>query len=379
MEKSVIINASNLNVGGGAQYAASIINEIVNSSSSSVSAIIVSSAVNQQVKIPKNWEGRVIEVPISPNRVMAFQSRKKIQEIIDAYSPDVFVTIFGPTYWRPKNVIHLVGFAQGWLIYDNSAALKLMPFWMALKRRLLNILQKKSFVRNSDYFFTETIDSANRLSEKFKVSPCKISVVENTASEYFRIKEMDDSKVIAKNIPREVGDVILLTVAVPYPHKNLSIINDLVRLLPCNYKFVVTVSSADYDRIFNRNDGRIINIGPVKNSECPSIYDQCDGVFLPSLIECFSCNYPEAFASKKIILTSKLGFATGVCKEAAFYFNPLDARDVASTIERAFLDSALMKEKIDIGFDILHQLPTPTERMEKLIAVALRCTISSVA
>ncbi|MFK2341775.1 glycosyltransferase [Bacteroides fragilis] len=72
----------------------------------------------------------------------------------------------------------------------------------------------------------------------------------------------------------------------------------------------------------------IVNLGIIDVSKCPQLYNECDALFLPTLLECFSANYVEAMKMRKPIVTSNLPFATNVCKNAALYFDPMNAHDI---------------------------------------------------
>ena len=56
-------------------------------------------------------------------------------------------------------------------------------------------------------------------------------------------------------------------------------------------------------------ENRIINVGPIKSAECPSLYSECDIMFFSTLLECFSASYAEAMIMKKPIITTDMGFA----------------------------------------------------------------------
>ena len=47
----------------------------------------------------------------------------------------------------------------------------------------------------------------------------------------------------------------------------------------------------------------LLAVGGVDIRECPSLYEQCDFMFLPTLLECFSASYAEAMKMRRPILT----------------------------------------------------------------------------
>ncbi|CEA00454.1 Glycosyl transferases group 1 [Jeotgalicoccus saudimassiliensis] len=62
-------------------------------------------------------------------------------------------------------------------------------------------------------------------------------------------------------------------------------------------------------------------------------YKSSDGVFLPTFLESFCLPYVEGISTKKNILTSDRPFAREICKEAGWYFDPLDAKSGIKVIK----------------------------------------------
>jgi glycosyltransferase involved in cell wall biosynthesis len=57
-------------------------------------------------------------------------------------------------------------------------------------------------------------------------------------------------------------------------------------------------------------------------------------MLLPSVLESFSANYPEAMISGVPIITTDLPFAQEIFGRAALYFKPLNSADAAEKILR---------------------------------------------
>src|SRR5690606_19619774 len=142
--------------------------------------------------------------------------------------------------------------------------------------------------------------------------------------------------------------------------------------LPAEYrnkiKFILTLEYDFYRTLmFDNYSDNIINLGPVKIEEGPSLYKECDAVFLPTLLECFSASYPEAMIMEKPILTSDLSFARSICGNAALYFNPVDPSDAAEKIIKIIDDIGLQKELIEKGKERVKVFPTPYERAKEYL------------
>ena len=154
------------------------------------------------------------------------------------------------------------------------------------------------------------------------------------------------------------------------PHKNIKIINKIIPLLNnINIKFILTIDENSYNTLFPDKPEQVINLGPVSHKSCPSLYDQCDIMFLPTLLEVFSASYPEAMKMQKPILTSNYSFAKDVCRDAAIYFNPLEPKDIAEKIKKIFSNKVLYQELIERGKKRLKEFETARTRAEKYITL----------
>ena len=131
--------------------------------------------------------------------------------------------------------------------------------------------------------------------------------------------------------PKKPGEFRFLTLSAWYGHKNLDLIPEIAGRLPKQLRkkvrFVVTLPEVDFRENFPEECRDIvINTGPVKPDEGPGLYKECDALFLPTLLECFSASYPEAMIMERPIVTTDMGFARSICGDAAFYFRPADPK-----------------------------------------------------
>jgi len=159
---------------------------------------------------------------------------------------------------------------------------------------------------------------------------------------------------------RSDDSIKLLLLSKYYPHKNLEVLLDLARLIrerkiPIQFSITIENDEAYEARILlqeikQQDAGDIIrNIGHVGLNNIANIYLGHDGLFLPTLLESFSGTYIEAMYFDKPIFTSNMDFALEICKDAAFYFNPLDANDIINVIISAFSDPNVIAKKVKLG------------------------------
>ena len=224
------------------------------------------------------------------------------------------------------------------------------------------------FRNNNSLLITENIDVSNRLRKKVSQ---KVVTVTNAFNQIFADKKKWDTKLKLDS----GNDFKLLTISANYPHKNLLIIKQVIPILKKEYpnfkfKFYLTLSANEFkirkDDSLNEN---IFFLGKVNINQCPYLYSQCDSLFLPTLLECFSASYCEAMYMRTPILTSNLTFATGICGDAAVYFNPIDAREIADSIYALSINKVLQEQLKNNGEKQLLLFDTSEVRASKYLEI----------
>lgn len=231
------------------------------------------------------------------------------------------------------------------------------PSWDCLSRSerflyRLKIYFFRRYLHSATIFMVQTDLLAQRIRNIYGLK--NIEVVPNAVSLDNFVNRSDYNFNITKNRTK------LLYITFYYPHKNIEIFIDIAREIknrnlsytlvttlapehhPMAAKFLSTVQSEGLEEI-------ICNIGPVSMHHVAPLFEQCDGLLMPTLLESFSGSYVEAMFHKKPIFTSDMDFARGVCGDAAFYFDPLDATNILATVEHAFSKSHSIIEMVDRG------------------------------
>lgn len=368
-----LINASNLYAGGGVQVALSFLDELKSFNAPYCFHVLLSPVIHHQLDL-SSFGPRFSFYLIEESPASLFSRRrisKTLSKIEAEIAPDVVFSIFGPTYWRPKSK-HLMGFADGWVFNKSSVAFdQLSPLKRAKMR--LHVLYKIFYLKTgADRFVVETTDAKYKLANTLQISPDRIFVVGNAYSSVFNQDVFSESNEYYIKLPqRDTDEFRLIYIAHNHPSKNLSVINQVLPFLSkYNVKFVLTVDTASYNSIFaDKSKDKIINLGSIPLSSCPSVYRQCDALFAPSLLETFSAAYPEAMRMELPVITSEYSFATDVCSDAALYFNPLDPRDIADKIIALIEDSSLRKGLIKKGSERLQIFETAYSRACKYINI----------
>lgn len=348
----ILIDASVCSKGGGVQVALSLINNIVLDPAFEV-IFIASPQIDHQISQSVKNKISHYYSEVNENIFRKIKQGKRLAEIEKKHSPDLVFVVFGPSYWRPKAKT-LQGFALPLMLYPETRnKIYRNSFILFLYQKLLNAYKAKLVKNNADYIVVETATFKERTHNLLGFDKSKIFVIENSFNSNFletKIEKKSDEK---------------LKIFVPtayYPHKNLDILVDVaVELLKNDkhafvFNFLIEECSEPWLKIIENArskgvDKYFFTHGPVSNTKMASLYAQCDFVLLPTLAEASTAVYPEAFISKKVLLTSNLDFAVELCGDSAIYFDPYDPVDIANKIIEIDSDTKLQQELIQKGLN----------------------------
>jgi glycosyltransferase involved in cell wall biosynthesis len=198
-------------------------------------------------------------------------------------------------------------------------------------------------------------------------------VVLNTCGERYLTQQAE------RPFPEAGQQVRILCFSVAHKHKNLEILPQMARLLvdqrpELDFQIVVTLPGDDWlARQVLASTVRLgvadcfENRGPVPLTQGPDLYRSCDVSILPTLLETFSANYPEAMAMGLPIVTTDLDFAHDVCDDAALYYRPGDAQAATDAIVQLLGDRQLWDRLVRRGKDVLQRFPTPQQRYQQYV------------
>lgn len=374
----MIINTCNIRVGGMLQVALSFINELRNNPEHEYH-VFLSPEVERQVrkdKFPLNFKFYSFirfsgYSDLLMRKWMNYKKLRRLKLLERVIHPDVVFSVFGPTYWKPK-APHVAGFATPHYVYPESPYFSEVPFSHRIKQSLFGKIRHLMMIRNIDFLIAETAEVRNRLINYLRVDENRVFHISNTLNEIYNQPEKWTYR--AKLPPREPGELRLVTVSANHLFKNLRIINEVinqVRILRpnLNIRFILTMHRREFKNLgTNRRYVHFTN--RLNVNECPFLYSQCDFMFLPTLLECFSASYPEAMKMGLPILTSDLGFAKEVCRDAALYFDPVDAKDIARKIVYLHENPEVQEKMRTAGYEQLATFGNSAERAAKYLEVA---------
>ena len=138
---NILVNISNLKIGGALQVAYSFVMEILNFNSIHEFHIVISKEVENELKlsdfISKN-NFNVYQLNSLPSPFFkGNKARVELGDIERQSKADIVLSIFGPTYWKPKS-LHVCGFAAGWTINPDSVAFQAPSNKNRVKKKVQN-------------------------------------------------------------------------------------------------------------------------------------------------------------------------------------------------------------------------------------------------
>jgi glycosyltransferase involved in cell wall biosynthesis len=358
-----LINATNLHTGGGVQAAASVITELSALKPPEQLDVLVSTILDRNLRssgadVSTFGQYAVRDVTglsalwrMSPSRIRSY---------------DAVLTIFGPLYSAVKPRKSAVGFAQAWIIYPKNELTARMTRVARLKTRLKFSIQGKFFSR-ADLLIVELEHVKNGLVSKGLMGEERIRVIPNTLSSIY----LDPSRWKAVPIGPRSAKLRLGFVGRNYSHKNTRIFPEICKELGERFgldaRFYVTFTDREWSGCTAEFRSCATNVGPLSVSECPSFYEQMDGIVFPSLLECFSATPLEAMAMRRPLFASDRSFVHDVCGKHANYFDPHDPRSAARCIGDYFTMRKDLAADLDQARERALSFPSARERAERYL------------
>ena len=378
----ILVNASNLRIGGGVQKAVEFIRSSLSYDSGHAFCYVVSDVVARNLETLVETRGLDLTVAsVSPALPWGGRAtRRMLVGLEKRFRPDVVFSIFGPTYHAFRSP-HVMGFAVPWVTHPNPHAWRTLRNPIARARHWAWCRQVAFWTRFADRWVLETRVAAEGLTRALGADPARFHVVPNNCAEQYYQARDAGVRPDARLRRESDSDFHLLVFSAWYPHKNLEIVPRVAAALRQRdpgriYRFFLTFDRASRPWRSIETTARrlgvernVVNLGPVPVRDGPGLYFSSDALFLPTLLESYTATYPEAMCMRRPIVTCDLPFARDICGEAALYVPPNDARATADRIADLAGNDALRAELVARGDRTLAGSKTPRELYDMFLEI----------
>ena len=364
----ILVNATTLVKGGAIQVCLSFLLETLRDRNVQWHYALSSQVNDQFVEhASESDKERTTVFSVSPSKSKVV--RRSLEKLVATLGVDGVFTVFGPAYAR-FSVPHLLGVADPWVTHGGFLSYWKLGSLRQYLRKPVLAAYKGIWFRAADGWVVEAECARRGLVKRWGLPREKIHVVPNNASHAYLGRQCFCT------FPMGEKTINLLTLSAYYAHKNLEIIPLVASHLKDmdgtrDYKFHLTLpmEGGEWKRIEAKAGAldvleSVVNLGPVPVNMGPDLYERAQIVFLPSLLETFSANYPEAMAMGRPIVTTDMPFAHEVCGTAAVYYRPADAGSAASAILSLVESCEIWEASVRKGKDVLDSLPDPKQKYD---------------
>jgi glycosyltransferase involved in cell wall biosynthesis len=366
MSASVLLDMSNLVVGGGVQVGASFLDEIASLVEDPaalrrwpwLSDVVVEASDVVVSNTTGSWSG--LDVRVVDGRPAARLRRRR-----DGQRFDVSFTVFGPDYGPRRARTRVVGFADVTSLFPEYAGVSGRR--ARARHAVRSRVSRRSF-RAADLIVAESAYVTDALEGRWGIPARRLRVVPNVLNRVF------EDASLRQAIGVEIGGRPAFAFPTrAYPHKNLALLGAAARILREEHKrevhYILTLTDDEWQRLDGETRAASSNLGPLRVSQVPALYEACDGVVFPSLNECFSVTPLEAMRAGRSLVASDRPFVREVAGDSAWYFEPTDAASLARALFDVTTNDALRERRLDEGARVAAGWPTGADRAAAYLAL----------
>lgn len=212
------------------------------------------------------------------------------------------------------------------------------PMWFSFAFRTFYKLLIPIIAKNARHLLTVSEFSKSEIVHRLGIKPDKVSVIYNSVPSNFRLK---------KEIKYEKQENYILAVGSLDPRKNLiTLINAFNSIEETRLKLYI-IGSAN-SKIFKAklpefDKKKIKFLGRVSDEELTTLYANARMFIYPTLYEGFGIPNIEAMHFSTPVITSDIPVTREICKDAAYYVDPLNIKAIQQAIITLEKDDSLSK------------------------------------
>ena len=212
------------------------------------------------------------------------------------------------------------------------------------------------FCRRAGAIIAISESTRRDLIEHYRVDPNKIWVVHEAAAPHFR--PVPASEMEAVRVRYGLPEQFVLHVGTLEPRKNLERLLDVLAMsrdrgieLPL---VLVGAKGWLYEGFFRRLKeldlaSAVTLLGWVPDEDLPAVYSAATLCVMPSIYEGFGLPVLEAMACGTPVVCSRTASLPELGGDAALYFDPYDAEEIAAQLERMWVNETLRRKMSGAG------------------------------
>lgn len=353
---NIFLNGLNAKAGGGKSILNNYLTLLIEKASDKLFFVLTPDAEEYR-KYETDWV-KIVDIPAIYKNKLAFPLvySTVVPRLLKQLKIDLVFNLSDIPL--KTNIRQIFLFDWSYAVYPHSIVWQMMTGKDFIVRKI-KLFYFKRYLKYIDLIVAQTDTMKAKLTELFNCP--HVIVVPNAVS----LENMEGGEKEEFGLPKGTK---LLYLTHYYPHKNLEIFIPLAQEIKkknLDYKLITTIDPDQHadakkflDNIVKLDIGDVIcNVGAVTMKHVPSLYKQCDGLLMPTLLESFSGTYVEAMYHKIPIFTSDIDFAKGVCYDGAEYFNPMDIHSILEKLDTVYLNEKKKKELVLRATRILDSLP----------------------
>jgi hypothetical protein len=351
---TVLIDASNLHIGGGVQVASSLIHESLSDEFLARYPWLIQS----RVQVSNEVLAGIPEDSLSRSLVHVVNSRPGKWRVTGS-GFDVALTVFGPAIRKRVARYEIVGLARPHIVSKTFQVSGIG------EHHFKNFLLR-CFAKRSDHWIVESSDYDRRMRECVANKPTH--VISNTPAAVFyessrplKIEEFSGPELRIASVARD------------YEHKNLRFLPrlglELEYLLDRPVKFYVTLTDDEYSVKSDEFKKCTVNVGLVTHSELIRMLNFCHASLVCSLMEVFSVTPLESILLGLPTFVSDRDFMRMNYDSAVVYIDPEEAISASLRIRDTLTSKPALALLARDQRRFIDQMLTPKDRAGSYLEV----------
>jgi len=332
LKKKILFNCT-INKKGGAVY---------NSANYIEASIINETAFDYFYAVSSEVFSNISTLSIDPKKIVVFESspsrsiyaRRALLDFEAEICPDLVFTMAGPAYVKFSST-HLMGCSNPYIIFASLKDIKFGRNSFDFCLRVLQTLYQAHYSRIADHFLFQTTSSMYEFNKKYRPKGGNF-VIENSIA----LGETLNSKAhrFTRLLRSSDSWINILCPFEDYPHKGAHILPSLCErfygeslkvrfILTAHNPLLCTYEEEGETPSLAIAQPHILRVGRVGYKEMSYLYDACDVVFMPSVLEVFSSVCIEALFSRTSLVIADRPFNREIAGNFAKYCEPSDTEN----------------------------------------------------